>query len=457
VIWELLASHGLLVFALLLGIWMLAALLRQRRSPQSALAWIGFAVLIPYVAVPLFFLVRRRKVPRRLAMGALVGDRPFDPHSDRSRLEALLVSYGVPAATAGNQVYLCTTGEATYASLVELIGGARERIDIAIFILHPDEIGRDVLARLTQKAADGVRVRLLLDGLGSFTTWSRHVAPLRAAGGRVEYFHPPMRPSFWTRANLRNHRKIVVIDAARALAGGINMAREYMGPEPMDGRWTDLAFTVEGPAALDYLAIVESDWCYATGETPQEPSGPADPRSGAYVQIVPSGPDVVDDALQACIVAAAFEARHRLWITTPYFVPDSELCQALCLAARRGVDVRLIVPEHSNHRIADWARGPYLRDLERSGGRILLFEKGMLHAKALLVDTALAMLGSANVDLRSLYLDYEVMMLLYGQPEAAAVATWMQGLLSECRGGIPQAGRTQEIFEGAVRLLAPLL
>ncbi|MDH3519368.1 MAG: phospholipase D-like domain-containing protein [Myxococcales bacterium] len=455
--WSLVLSHLILTLAFAAGIVMLGAVLRQRRSPQSALAWIAFAILVPYVAVPLFFLLGRRKLgtPHEAHVTpARARARGTDP------VEDLLCGFGVAAASAGNRVRLCTRAEATYASLMALLDQAQDSVSATFYVLHPDEIGRDVLAQLTERARAGVRVRLLLDGYGSLTTRSRHFRALREAGGQVAFFHSLLNPSVWLRANLRNHRKLVVVDDRIALAGGVNVAREYMGPDPRPDRWTDLAFVLEGPAVAAYAALARADWAYATGEPlagDPVPEAAATEAGEGRVQVIASGPDTTEDVISAGVLQAAFSAHNRLWLATPYFIPDAGLFDAFALAARRGVDVRLLLPERSNHRLADWARGNYLRDLQGAGARVHLFRPGMMHAKALLVDRRLAMLGSANLDLRSLYLDYEVMTALYSEPDVLCVEKWMTELMQATRRGVPEAGRVQELFEGVIRLLAPLL
>ncbi len=450
--WELAISHGMLVLAFLAGLLTLGRLLRQRRSPQSALAWIGFAILLPYVAVPLYFLLGRRKLR---APGPHRGREGADP---KQPLLSLLSSFDVPPVRGANRLRLCTTGQAAHEALVALIEGARESLELEIFILHLDAAGSDVLERLVRRASEGVRVRLLLDGLGCLTTWPWKLRALTRAGGSVAFFHPLLRPTWWARANLRNHRKILIADRETVLAGGINIADEYVGPEPSGERWTDLAFLVQGPVVGDYQRILEADWAYATGTSAPLPPTTRAARPGeARLQVLPSGPDVTGDALQAALLQAVYAATRRIWIVTPYFLPDSELLQALAVAARRGVEVRIIVPQVSNHRVADWARGPYLRELENQGAQVRLFEAGMLHAKAILVDDEVAMLGSANLDIRSLYLDFEVMMLVHDTRSVKEVEGWIRGLEASISAGSPEIGTLREIFEGAVRLLAPLL
>jgi cardiolipin synthase len=250
------------------------------------------------------------------------------------------------------------------------------------------------------------------------------------------------------------------MDEKRVLAGGANIASEYMGPEPKAGRWKDLMFTLEGPAVLRYAEIFRSDWEFASGESLDLGPAEADAfgaRNGALVQVIPSGPDVQGDPLYGAILTAIYAAKTRLWIVTPYFVPDEAMTQALTLAVHRGIDLRIIVPKASNHPMADLARGTYLREIQEAGGKILLFEDGMVHAKAMVMDDELAMIGSVNMDLRSLFLDYEVVVFIYSEPEIQEVAHWMERLQERSRSGVKKVGTLRDIGEGVVRMMAPLL
>ena len=329
-------------------------------------------------------------------------------------MQRILATYDLPSVTVGNRVDLCRNGEESYQALVTLIEEARESLYVTTFILSTDEVGQDIRDRMARRASDGVDVRLLLDDWGSLRTRWGFLRSFKKAGGQTAYFMPLAHRPFAGRTNLRNHRKIVIADEELVLAGGVNIGGEYIGPTPRRDRWADLAFVLEGPATRFYRDVFLSDWAFAKGLSAPDVSRDTTTRdrpADAVVQIVPSGPDVDGDALYEIVLSAAFAAEDRLWIVTPYFVPDDALVQALSLAARRGVDVRIIMPQRSNHAITDWARGGYLRDIQQAGGKILLYTGGMLYAKALVMDEQLAMVGSANMDMRSLFLNYEVGML----------------------------------------------
>jgi cardiolipin synthase len=244
------------------------------------------------------------------------------------------------------------------------------------------------------------------------------------------------------------------------MVGGMNLAAVYMGPTADPNRWRDLSLFLSGPVVPRLAELFRSDWKFATGEdlTAEPPDAlPAEPAGDSRTQVVASGPDVAGDPLYEALVSAIFTAMERIWVVTPYFVPDETLARALELAARRGVDLRLVVPAHSNHLTADLARGSYLRQVHNAGGRVLLFRPGMIHAKVVLIDDRLAVIGSGNMDMRSLFLNYEVAMFLYSRAPIEATAAWIASLTSECTTGLPVPSRASELAENVVRLLSPLL
>jgi cardiolipin synthase len=308
------------------------------------------------------------------------------------------------------------------------------------------------------KARAGVKVRLLYDSIGSLATSRRLFMPLRKAGGEVVEFMPTHWWPFRSRTNLRNHRKLLVVDGKRAWGGGMNIGDEYLGIEAKDC-WADLAFQLEGPAVQTLVELFNMDWSFATE---QEPPPPEPPVAALFngdegiVQTVPSGPDVEHDPLYAALLAIAFEARERLWIATPYFVPNEALNEALCFAALRGVDVRIVMPKRSNHRLPDLARSPYLRDLQRAGGKIHLLPY-MMHGKLLVMDDSLAVHGSANIDWRSLFLNFELATFCYSRADVDASRRWIEVLLEKSQPRSTEPTLVTRMTEGAMRLVAPLL
>jgi cardiolipin synthase len=455
-------SQLLTTLGFLLALVLLAHLLGQQRSPSSTIAWLLMILLLPYMGVPLYLMFGGRKIRRMAEKKEPVYGPPWSIPTGAigGAIERILQSHGVPPACAGNRVTVVPNGEETYRQLVRILDGAERSIHITTYILGRDAVGEAIVERLAQKAKQGVEVRLLLDDVGSWRVGHRFLAPLVEAGAKVAFFMPMIHLPFRGRANLRNHRKIVVMDGRWGMVGGMNLASEYMGPTPDPTRWRDLSLFLSGPVVPALAELFRSDWKFATGEelgTDVRPPLPPEPAGDSLSQVVASGPDVAGDPLYEALVSAIFTATRRIWVVTPYFVPDETLARALDLAARRGVEVRLVVPAHSNHLMADLARGSYLRQVHNAGGRVLLFEPGMVHAKVVLIDDSLAVIGSANMDMRSLFLNYEVALFLYSRLPIEATAAWIESLMAECTTGLPISSRASELAENVVRLLSPLL
>lgn len=454
------------IVGLLLGVLVLAREHRERRAPSATIAWLLVILFVPYLGVPLYLFLGGRKLKRRAAekrplyrdAARVTGATPPGPRS----LERLLDGMGVPPAAHDAHVKLFVTGEEAFAAFLALLDSAERSLHVATFILGHDEVGAAVVARLIAAAGRGVEVRLLVDAAFFWRADKRALAALRRAGGRVAVFMPLLHVPFRGRSNLRNHRKLAVADGARALVGGMNLAVEYMGPRPLPGRWRDFSLSVDGGAAAELDAVFRDDWEFAAKERlvapPRVPSSAGAADAGdAVVRVVASGPDVPSDTLYDVLLAALFGAERRVWIATPYFVPDDALTRALILAVRRGLDVRVVVPQRSNHRITDLAGGSYLRALQDAGGVVAPYLPGMLHAKAVVIDDDVAMVGSANFDMRSLFLNYEVALFLYGPREARALTAWFEDVFASCGKRLAPAGKVRSVAEDVARLLSPLV
>jgi len=451
--------HVFSILGFFLGLILLSRILRERRPPASTLAWLLVIVLVPYLGVPLYFLIGGRK-HRRLAARK---DRLYTvptAHEEPSlnAIERILLAGGAPRTSMGGRIQLCSTGEETFMRLTSLFQNARSTIDISTFILGGDETGHAFAEILAERARQGVQVRLLLDGLFAFRPKRKQLACYTRAGGRLAVFMPLLRLPFRGPANLRNHRKIIVVDGETAVVGGMNLASEYMGKGHRNERWRDLSLIIEGPAVSHIHNVFRSDWAFASGDAAAPETYPLLKQVGdANLQIVASGPDVPGDTYYDAILTALFQARERVWIATPYFIPDEAIARGMVLAARRGLDVRLLVPLRSNHLTADIAGGSYLRQIAKAGARIYAYGKGMMHAKVTLIDRDLAIFGSANLDMRSLFLDYEIAAFLYTPHEVAEFDAWFQALMAECEAGIPEPGSLRALAEDVGRLLAPLM
>lgn len=457
-----LVEHLLTIAGFLLAVVLILQLIREHRRPSGTLAWMLAIVLIPYVGVPLYLLIGGRKLHAKVkrkgdlyaAAAAPVDREPYN------KSERALCAGGMPPAQGGNRITLNHSGESAYQELIAMIGRATDSIEVTTFILGRDIVGETIVERLAQKARDGVRVRLLLDSLGCMWITRRFLQPLRDAGGEVGFFLPVLPLQRRWSANLRNHRKIVVVDGRYAMLGGMNLSMLFMGPFPHPKRFVDSAAFIEGPAVQDVRRVFEKDWNYAAhgGEVPELEDLPLAKPGEAVVQVAASGPDVPDDVLHDALLTAIFEARERIWILTPYFVPDQTMVEALALQARMGVDVRILVPRRSNHRLADLARVPALRKLRDSGARIYAYRKGMIHAKLLVFDHYAAVTGSPNLDMRSMYLNFEIALFHYSAGEIEDVAQRIATLIASSEEHRFSPPTVLDSFrEGIGTLLSPLL
>lgn len=462
-------GHAVVVIASLLVYLVATRIGQQRRHPSAALAWVVALVTFPYAALPLFLLLGRRKFirpaqrhPAPVHVQASDGQEGAGTVSPDWVVD-LLRALDVPAATRNASVCFHADGAQALAALIATIDSARQQLVLGTYVLVGDATGEQVTQALQRCVARGVRVRVLIDAIGSLRTPRTLLRDWRSAGILVRRFMPLLHNPLYGRVNLRNHRKLVVADGRRLWSGGRNLADEYFVGKNGQPAWIDLCFVVEGPLAGQALAQFDADWRAAPGRvrrkklrarSPARPQ-PLPPAAGqVWAQWIPSGPDHADDTLHALLLSAAFQARESIVAVTPYFVPDDALLAAWSLACRRGVRVRLLLPQRSNHRLADWARERALRHLAEAGAEIHLLP-AMLHAKCVVIDGQWALSGSLNLDARSLFLNYEAMTAFYGQAQVQWLQDWCETLQAGAR---PYVNRhpswARDIFEGMVRTIA---
>ncbi len=468
-------AHVLEVGGYLLAILLIPRILLERRHPGATVAWVLAIGLIPFLGVPLYFLIggrRIKKVRRRKGWDVPPSDgaktsRVLERLPENSRMIArLMMRTNLFPPSEDNRIHLIDDGVEAYKTLYGMIERAEASIEIATFILGADDVGRAIVDLLARKAREGIEVRLLLDALGSLRTTGRFVDPLREAGGKVGVFLPilPVRRR-WS-ANLRNHRKLTVVDGRMAWVGGMNIAREYMGPTPYRGRWKDVSMTLTGSGAEYVRHIFWQDWGFSTHEQFRAAFSKSafpypQPLSGySIVQVVGDGPDVPERPLYSSVLAALSRARMRIWAVTPYFVPDDALSESLGLAARMGCDVRLILPERSNHPLVDLAGHSYIDDLIHAGVRFYFYQPGMLHAKLITIDDEIAVVGSANMDFRSFHLNFEIASFLYDAESVARVTGIVRLIMDHSREVPPremaEKSRLRAFSEDICRVFSPL-
>ncbi len=459
--WHLLGS----TLGVVVGVLHLACIplvLARRREPAVTLAWLLGLLLLPALGVILFWIfgrgaVRRTARPRQ----RLLEDRRIsESHPDLGEVDEALRPLanaawhsGLSAVTGGNRVHVLINGEEAYPAKLEAISRAQRTLDAAYYIFNSDETGRRFRDAFSAAAGRGVKVRLLLDAVGCAWTWNSFFDPLRAAGGAVRTFLP-LSPLRARTLNLRNHRKILVADGGVGFTGGINIGDEF-------GSWRDTHLRIEGPAAADLETVFSDDWAYTTGEAPKAAPAKVNVGSHSFVQILPSGPDDRAEAIYQVYFAAIATAARTIDLTTPYFIPDRAIAVALVSAALRGVQVRLLMPGHNNQRLTELAGRSYFDELLEAGVQIFLYEPGMIHAKTLVIDRAWASVGTANMDVRSFRLNFEVNGLLYGGPEVSRLSDIFEQDLARSRRLDPATFSRRSLWEraaeGGARLLSPVL
>jgi cardiolipin synthase len=465
--------HSLVVLASVLLYVLTTRVERERRPPAVAIAWVLGMIALPYLALPMYLLFGRRKMPRRKIRWS--GVRTASQHW----AEELIESFGLPAAApAATQMH--QDGRESAAALFMIIAAAKSRLDICTYILGNDTFGRDAMQRLIGRARQGIQVRVLIDGVGAMQLPRACFKQMESAGIETAIFSPLFARKTQGPRNLRNHRKMVIGDGNRLWAGGRNIAAEYFSGGDGVTPWRDLTFDLRGGPAHAAAAQFEADWVAAGGkpasgdtlemaaadlvapllkndaaQSSTPPSAPPHaPAARGRAQFLPSGPDQTEDTVHALLIDACFQARERMLAVTPYFVPDISLETAMRLAARRGVQIDLCIPRVSNHRLADFARNRSLRALSQAGVNVHLLPH-MNHAKAVVFDESLGLTGSVNLDSRSLLLNYECAMVFYDPVQINWLASWIQALIPEAAAfDAKAAGLWRDLAEGLLLTVA---
>ena len=406
------------------------------RTSQGALAWIGALLTLPVIAVPMYWIFGRARFHgyvdarrhRDRGMRDLIGDvtpRVSDyvvEVPDHLGSGRVLTELAALPFTRGNDTDLLIDGRQTFDAIFELIDSAEEYVLSQFFIVNDDALGREYRDRLIRKAREGVRVFFLYDEVGSRKLGRRYLAELRRAGVQVSGMNTTRGLTNRFQINFRNHRKTLLADGRAAVVGGLNVGDEYMGLHPRLTPWRDTAMRIEGPEVLAVqLAFVE-DWHWATRETPLLSWEPHPSETGDRIAFVlPSGPA---DEFETCSLFfrhAINTARERIWIATPYFVPDEGTIGALELASMRGVDVRILIPGMPDKPFIKLAGYSYVPEMERAGVHMFEYGDGFLHQKVMLVDDRASCIGTANFDNRSFRLNFEMSIVTVSEGFASEV------------------------------------
>lgn len=439
----------------------------QRSEPVATLGWIMALALLPYLGFVIYYVLGpqsiKRSGRRRVASHAAIGARgKSDVDGEITALHRMARTMtGFPPTTA-TRVDLLIDGSATYDALVKAIQGATRHVHMEYYIYAGDRTGTRIRDALVERAKAGVKVRLLLDGVGS-SLKKKFVTPLHDAGVELAFFHPMrwwMAPFVRPKFNMRSHRKIVICDGKIGFTGGINVTddeNEGLNPQAFH----DLHLRIEGDAVRWLQVAWLEDWHYATKKSIDESDLFAEPVPGPIAaQIVPAGPDNAWEPIHRMQVEAIHGAARRAWLATPYFVPSRAALFALEGAAMRGVDVRVMVPKKSDSRLVTAAARSYFDKLLKAGVRVYEYGPRMLHSKVLLVDEELAIIGTSNFDTRSFSLNFEIVMMfcdkgVAGSLESSLVAD--MAVAGEVTKDSPKPHFRGRFAEAASRLFAPLL
>jgi cardiolipin synthase len=404
------------------------ALLRKR-DVGSAIGWIGLAWLSPFVGSAIYALFGVNRVRRRArTLGRPESARDEAPHPAAAgdSLAAVLDRSGLRltrrAAAPGNAVWLLRNGDEAYPRMLAAIEAATARIGLSSYIFRDDAAGAPFIEALARAHVRGVDVRVVIDGIGGGYFLSPAYRRLRRAGvPAARFMHAPL-PWDMPWLNLRSHKKILVVDDRIGFTGGLNIGAENLVHSDPADPVRDTHVELRGPVVRQLATAFDADWCFASGGESWRFDAPAVPGPGeATARVITSGPDRDIEKIEATMLQAAVCARQSVLVMTPYFLPDDRLVSALALAAMRGVGVDLVVPARSNHRPVDWAMRAHVAPLLQAGCRIWLNPPPFDHSKLMVVDGEWSLVGSANWDMRSLRLNFELDVEIYDRATAAEI------------------------------------
>ena len=462
----------------------IAAIILERRNPAASAAWVTVIFMLPVAGIVLFFLLSQNISARKLYNLSEFEEMKIDSSLENQINEIkngtyrfsteegklwqdmihLNQLYGRAYYSQNNSVEFITDGRQMFDTMMQDIMSARETINIMFFIVKNDETGRQFIDALTQKAREGVEVRLLLDSMGSRQINDRVLRDFLDAGGKRAYFFPRKLNLVNFDFNYRNHRKLAVIDGIIGYTGGFNIAREYLGLKKKFGYWRDTHIRITGQSVQDINARFILDWRTASKEkivlSEAFYSGVIS-EGNTGIQIVSSGPDSVKEEVKRSLMKMITSAERSIYVQTPYFVPDDSILESLKMAAQCGVVVRVMIPCMPDHPLVYWATYSYAGELVKSGGRVFIYENGFLHSKTMVVDGEVGTVGSANFDRRSFSLNFESNAFIYDKKEAQTMERIFCEDLKECReltiSLYENRSRTIKVKEVAARLLSDLL
>ena len=466
-----------LIAALLFANYVLAAICAIRevsagRTSQGSIAWLVSLAFLPFPTAFIYLVFGWKhfdsyaKTKMEVRGGRLIRSEELAVIDRDTGKEwpVQLRAAGMPFL-AGNRTELLIDGEATFESILEGIATAKHYVFVQFYIIRHDALGQRLAAALMERARAGVAVHVLYDDVGSNGLSEEFKDRLRAEGIQIFGFnhrHPMLRIFGPMRINYRNHRKNVVVDGRIGWTGGINVGIEYLGQDPKFGHWRDTQLRVEGPAVSSFSLIFQEDWLWATGEVLQvEQPSPIEEPGTTPALLMATGPA---DKFEACAIAFSdiiAQARQRLWVVSPYFVPDTDMRTALYAAVLRGVDVRIMLPEKPDHLLVWLASNAHADAMVHHGVGIYRYHRGFLHQKVLLMDDRMASVGSVNFDNRSFAINFEMTVWMPDPEVVKAVEEMLKHDFAGCREvtreEVERRGTARRFIEQAAKLFSPIL
>ena len=439
---------SLLILSYLVGALISMTIILENRDPSKTMTWLLIFILLPGVGLLIYAIfgrnLRKRKMLKTQKLATSIKEENLfenlkeieelvklekeSIHQNRilcdsednyakKKVVSLLLNTGMFPFTTNNKVEVYRDGNEKFDKLIKDIKEAKDHIHLEYFIIKESDIGRKIRDALIEKAKEGVEVRIIYDDVGCWRCWfhRKFFNEMRASGIQIEPFIPDKFPILGGKLNYRNHRKIAVIDGIIGYTGGINIGDEYLGKNKRFGYWRDTHIRIEGTSAYMLQMIFLIDWYYTNKEVLLDKKyfPKADYCGESMIQVVASGPDSDWEAIHYAYFSAISQAKKNIYIETPYFIPDESILRALKSAALSGVDVRIIFPKIADHKIVNTASYSYFGDILRSGGKVYLYNKGFIHSKVVIIDDKIFSTGSANMDLRSFMLNFEINAFIY--------------------------------------------
>ena len=456
----------------------------ERRNPVATVAWILLLVFVPLLGFLMYIFLGQNLQRKKLfylkeeeeheLLSLLAGQDVslqkntlhFNDPRTREYLDLVYLQMvsNYSLLTQDNKVEVFHEGEELFNRILSSLKKAQHYIHMEYFIIRNDSLGQHIMNILAEKARQGVEVKLLYDGMGSIRLSPRFFRKLHEAGGRSAAFFPPFLPYINVRVNYRNHRKILIIDGDEAYVGGFNVGDEYIGVSPRFGYWRDIHLNIRG-SAIDSLEMrFLLDWRFAA----RDPLSETDfyfptrkPEGSSALQIVSSGPDMNYPAIKNGYLKLINKAKRNVYIETPYLIPDDSILEALKIAALSGVDVRLMIPYKPDHFYVHWASLSYVGELLEAGVRCYQYQKGFLHSKMVCTDGFASSVGTANLDIRSFELNFEVNAFIYDEEIGRQLEENFLSTLEDCIEITRETYATRPMRvrfkEGLFRLLSPIL